>query len=327
MIFVDEVVIVAQSGDGGPGCESYEKRSELRVLRTGGDGGKGGDVIFRADSNVTTLYPFVLNRLFRAESGQQGSSNQKTGPGGKDLLVRVPCGTKIFNKQENLLIRELVNNGDEVTVCQGGKGGIGNSHKRGSVLPAGKCQTIELFLSLHLRADVLLLGMPNAGKSALLKHWTHSRAQVEAYPFSTRTPQLGSYEDEEYQQFTFCELPALIPGSSEGKGLGNHFLKHLETSSFFLLMLDPLKEGFNLRRDYEETMAEITAYNPRLAEREHFAVVSKIDDECFSRDAHKNQKLPVPVFYISTVTGEGSRELLDIVLTKIRGVRNNVRQY
>lgn len=326
MIFVDEVVIVAQSGDGGPGCESYEHRSELKVLRTGGDGGKGGDVIFRADRNVNTLYPFVLNRLFRSESGQQGSSNQKTGRDGKDLIVRVPCGTRIFNKQENLLIRELAEEGDEVTVCRGGKAGVGNSHKRSAVLPADKGQSLELFLSLHLRADVFLLGMPNSGKSALLKHWTHSKVQVEAYPFSTRTPQLGILETPDYQQFKFCELPALIPGSSEGKGMGNHFLKHLENAGLFLVMLDPLKEGFDVRREYEELMTELAAYNSELPAKEHFVVVSKIDDEIFSRNGGKSRpKLPMPLFYISTVTGEGADELLNAVLMKIKGgqdVRN-----
>lgn len=311
MIFVDEVSVRVVSGGGGKGCESYFHRTDHKMVPNGGDGGKGGDVILRADRNVSSLYSFVLNKHYQAENGSQGSSNQKTGRDGKPLVIRVPCGTKVYNSKEHLLIRDLVADGTEVIVLRGGKGGTGNAHQGRQATPGQPAQTLIIQLSIQILADIFLVGNPNSGKSSLLTCLTHSKAKCECYPFSTRSPQLGIYQSDDSPHMTMCELPALIHGSSKGKGLGNHFLKHLERARLIFLMLDPAKEGFDPKTDYNHLLEEVRLFNAQYALAPHFVVVSKADDpqvkEFFKK---KKIRFKVPFFLISTQTKEGVEKLM-----------------
>jgi len=318
LIFVDEVMIHIQSGNGGKGCESFYRRTDKKFVPTGGDGGKGGDIIFRAVRNMTSLYSFKFNPQHRADSGQLGGGNQKTGRNGKDLVVFVPCGTTIFNKADHLLIRDLVHEGDEVVALRGGRGGMGNQHHGKAATPGEPGQSMDLVLSLKLRADIFLIGSPNSGKSRLLNYLTGSKAKSEAYPFATKSPQLGIFQTPDYRSLLLCELPSLVSGSSQGKALGNQFLKHLARARLLFLMLDPFQDAFDPVAGYNELLEEIRAFNPEFAAIPHFLVISKIDRPEVSESLTKKKlNVPCPVFKISAETGLGIEALMQGAEKKI----------
>jgi len=316
MIFVDEAVIHAESGRGGRGCESHLRRPDRKMIPTGGDGGRGGSVIIRADANVTSLYPFILNKHYRAESGQPGSGNKKTGRDGKDIVVRVPCGTIVFNKDENLLVKDLAHDQEEVVALKGGRGGTGNAHVGREVSEGDPALMMEVVFSLHLTAEVCLVGSPNAGKSYLLNHLTRSKAKTQDYPFSTRQPQLGMLETEDYRSLLFCELPALIEGSNEGKGLGCRFLKHLSRAKLMVLMLNPLNYNFDLQHEYDVIRNEINIYNPELLDLPQLVVISRWDDSNVREGVADEAIKDVNLFRVSVKTGEGL-DLLTDAITKV----------
>lgn len=310
MHFIDEVVIRIESGRGGRGCESYFRRSDKKMVPTGGDGGRGGDVMIRAADKVASLHPFVYKKHFRAESGRLGGGNQKKGKDGKDLILEVPCGTTVFNKTHHLLIRDLAENGDEVTVVKGGRGGRGNRHGNDKATEGGDSEGFEVILSLKIKADVFLVGKPNSGKSLLLNRLTGSKVKTEPYPFTTQFPQLGIYRTEDFQSLTLCELPAILAGASRGKGLGNHFLKHLERARLILLMLDPLENAFDAVRGYNELLKEIWDYRAGWGEIPHFLVIGKADAIAKDQAAKLPIRVPCPVFFVSAETGEGIDSLM-----------------
>lgn len=311
MIFVDEVVIHIRSGNGGKGCESYFRRTDKKFVPTGGDGGRGGDVIIRADRNLTNLYQFKFNPEYRADSGQLGGGNQKTGRDGEDLIIRVPCGTTVFNKTEKLLIRDLVNEGDEVVAVKGGRGGIGNQHHGKTATPGESGQWLDVVLSLKLKADIFLVGSPNSGKSRLLNYLTGSKAKSEHYPFATQSPQLGTFETADYRSILLCELPSLVSGSSRGKALGNQFLKHLARARLLFLMLDPFQDAFDPVAGYNALLQELRAFNPEFTAIPHFLVIGKMDRPEVSQLLEKKKiNVSCPVFKISAETGAGIEPLM-----------------
>ncbi len=311
MIFVDEIVIHIQSGNGGKGCESYYRRTDKKMVPTGGDGGEGGDIIIRADRNATNLYSFRFNKHYRAESGHHGSGNQMKGRDGADLMIRVPCGTTILNKKDHLLIRDLVHDGEEVVVLRGGRGGMGNSHHGREATLGKNGQSLEVVLNLKIHADIFLVGNPNSGKSLLLNYLTHAKAKSETYPFSTKAPQLGIYETSDFRTLTLCELPPIVRGSSKGKGLGNQFLKHLARARLIFLMLDPFQDDFDLVSGYNDLNAEILAFDPALAAIPHFLVVSKMDiPQVKERFEHRKVNISCLFFLISAQTGNGIDSLM-----------------
>ena len=309
-MFVDEIIIHIQSGSGGKGCESYYRRTDKKFVPTGGDGGKGGDVIIRADRNVTSLYSFRFNPLFRADSGQLGGGNQKTGRNGQDVVILVPCGTSVFNKAGHLLIRDLLNEGDEVIALRGGRGGIGNQHHGKMATPGEPGQSLDVVLDLKVKADIFFVGSPNSGKSRLLNYLTGSKAKSEAYPFATKSPQLGIFETADYKTFVLCELPSLVSGSSKGKALGNQFLKHLSRARLLFLMVDPFQSDFDAAAGYNELIEELKAYNPDFAGIPHFLLINKMDTPEASEAVKKKVNVPCPVFRISAETGAGIEMLM-----------------
>lgn len=320
-MLIDRVHLIVQAGNGGNGCESFYRRTDRKIVPNGGDGGDGGRVIFRADANAPSLGSFRFKQHLVAESGGHGGSNRKRGKRGKDLLVLVPYGTRLYDRAKNLAIRDLVHQDEEVVVLEGGRGGSGNDGGKNSSL-GEKGLRLDLELSFRIVADIFLVGLPNSGKSRLLNSLTRAHVKEEAYPFATRSPEIGVYQISDYEQITLCELPSLYQSSHEGRGLGTDFLRHLERAKCVLLVLDPvsdfaktLQEGFAiLRKEIETFCADFLALP--------FAVVVNKMDLPQARENVKNQNFDpgVPCFYISALTGGGLPLLTEFLRGKLQTV-------
>lgn len=285
----------------------------------GGDGGHGGSVILRADSNVSSLDTFFNRRHFVAQAGVHGASEKKRGRNGEDLVVLVPPGTQVVDRTRGHLIRHLRHAGDEVVAAAGGQGGHGNQGGR----PAShgqKTQEMELELILKIPADIFLIGLPNSGKSTFMNRLTRTHLKQEDYPFSTRQPEVGVLKISDYESVVLCELPSLYESSHEGRGLGAEFLKHLEGARHLLYFLEPassftgsLGEGYKILRKQLEIYSEDYLNIP------HAVVVNKAD---LISGAGKTKFDPgVPVFYISALSGEGIEKLIKY-LEKMAGVKH-----
>lgn len=308
---IDEVTIFTKAGGGGKGCESRTYISEKKFLPTGGEGGKGGNVIMRADSNVTSLKGFLYQRHFVAESGGPGGSNHKKGKKGQDLIVPVPCGTMIFQKEKHFLVRDLVHSGEEVVILEGGRGGVGNEGGK-EAQPGQAGQAMQVMLSLRILADIFFVGLPNVGKSKLLSRLTRAHVKEEPYPFSTKHPELGVYETPEFEQIRLCELPGLYRESSEGRGAGFDFLKHLERGKMIILMLDPLNTFVSsLQEGYDVLLGVVAHFQESLLQIPRVVAVNKMDLK-EARDAFAKQgfRPKEPLFLISGETGEGVEALM-----------------
>lgn len=275
-MFIDEITITVRSGSGGKGCESYHMRPDRKYIPNGGDGGDGGDIIVQADANTGSLFALKSKRIFEAERGSHGLGSNQYGRKGKDCIITVPCGTTIHNKKDNLLIRDLVHSGEEVTVLKGGKRGYGN-HARRPATSGEEGKELELFLSFKIIADIFLIGLPNSGKTALLKHLTGAGVTETEYPFGTKSPQAGTYQSNEVE-IKFCDLPSIYQASGEGHGLGTHFLKHLERAKLLFWVLDPKNEfAAGLTEGYQIITKTIREFNPEYIKIPKLIVVNKSD--------------------------------------------------
>lgn len=318
---IDQVTILVKAGNGGKGCESRFHLSEKKFIPTGGEGGRGGNVVMRADSNVTTLKNFLYQRHFIAASGGPGGSNHKKGKRGSDLMISVPCGTTVFRKDKHYLIRDLIQPDDEVVLAEGGKGGAGNEGGK-EAQPGEKIQEVEILLTWKIPAEVFLVGLPNVGKSKLLNRLTHAHSKEEAYPFSTKEPHLGVYETPDFAQIRLCELPALYRDSPQGRGAGVDFLKHLERAKLILLMLDPLNTfASSLEEGYEILLEVLRGYERSFLEIPHAVVVNKMDLGEARQQMEKEKFRPSsPLFLISVQTGEGIDALMHYVTQKVKEI-------
>ena len=330
MKFVDEARIRVQAGNGGRGCLSFRREKFVPFGGPdGGDGGLGGSVYLRAAPGINTLADFRVERTFKAKSGEGGSGNDCFGRGGDDLYVPVPIGTVVRDSETGEQLGDLVREGDTLLVAHGGKGGWGNARFKtstnraprqfGTGLP-GEKRTLEL--ELKVIADVGLLGLPNAGKSTLIRAVSSARPKVADYPFTTLHPNLGVVYCGEHRSFVMADIPGLIEGAAEGAGLGIRFLKHLQRTRVLLHLVDmaPLDPEADPVKDARSIVAELKKFSKELATKPRWLVINK-SDLLPPDEAEKKAKAIVrslrhkgPWFLISGVTGSGTRELTESVM-------------
>lgn len=335
MKFIDHVTITVRAGDGGDGRMSF--RHEKYVDKggpDGGDGGNGGDVVFVASRNENTLVAFRYHRELAAENGGAGDKVKRHGKSGKDLRVNVPVGTIVTNS-EGLTLADLTEDGQEAIVAQGGRGGFGNAHFISSVRQAPKFaekgeagEEVELTLELKLIADVGLVGLPNAGKSTLLSVISNARPEIADYPFTTLTPNLGVVDVNHERSLLFADIPGLIEGAAEGKGLGDEFLRHVERTATLLHLVDVTSD--NVVADYQTIQHELETYRSNLAQKYQIVVFSKIDlilpEELAAKRAAFEKILPkdAQLFAISSQAHENLQPLLYAVLAAVDTERKRV---
>jgi GTP-binding protein len=327
MKFVDEARIHVQAGNGGRGCLSFRREKFLPFGGPdGGDGGHGGSVILRAAPGINTLADFRVERTFKAKSGQPGSGNDCFGRGGDDLVVPVPVGTVVRDLETGEQIGDLVNEGDELLVARGGKGGWGNTRFKsstnraprqfGSGLP-GEKRSLEL--EMRIIADVGLLGLPNAGKSTLISVLSSARPKIADYPFTTLHPNLGVVYCGEHRSFVMADIPGLIEGAAEGAGLGIRFLRHLQRTRVLWHVLDiaPVVPDADPVRDARAIVAELKKFSKDLAKKPRWLVLNKADlmplDEAqkLAKDIVRRLRHKGPWFLVSAVSGQGTRQLAE----------------
>jgi len=324
MKFVDEASITVIAGNGGSGCLSFRREKYVpRGGPDGGDGGDGGSVILEADGNLNTMVDFRFQKTYRAQNGESGRGQNKTGRGGEDLLLRVPVGTSVLDEDTGEMLGDLSVPGQRLTVAQGGFHGLGNTRFKSSTNRAPRQTTKgsegerrDLKLELKLLADVGLLGMPNAGKSTFIRAVSSATPKVADYPFTTLVPNLGVVKVEAHRSFVVADIPGLIEGASEGSGLGIRFLKHLTRNRILLHLVD--MAPFDDSDPCESALAivrELERFSPTLASRERWLVLNKSDlldpETLAERRSAVLEALDWhgPVYTISAMTGEGTAKL------------------
>ncbi len=295
--FIDEVKITVRAGDGGTGCMSFRREKYIaKGGPDGGDGGRGGSVIFKVDSRYTTLSDFRYKKVLQAERGKNGAGQNKHGRAGDDLVVPVPAGTVVYVENEPLSLADLTEEGQSYCVAEGGRGGAGNARYKSSTNRAPRQfgygrpgEVLSLRLELKLLADVGLLGLPNAGKSSLIRALSHATPKVADYPFTTLRPHLGIVELGPYRQFVMADIPGLIKGAADGAGLGLRFLKHISRCRLLLHCVDVA----NIERDpiacMQEVLDELVAYGHDCIAKQQIIVLTKSD--CLPSDAHESTLL------------------------------------
>ena len=327
MKFLDEVRIQVRSGDGGRGCVAF-RREKYRPKGgpSGGNGGKGGDVVLEADPGLSTLLQYRFNPLHRAERGEHGRGNDQYGRDGEDAVLRVPVGTLVRDADTGELIADLTEAGQRVVVARGGRGGLGNMHFANSVnqapryaQPGEPGEERHLLLELRLLADVGLLGFPNAGKSTFVARVSAARPKIADYPFTTLAPQLGMVAHKEVQ-FVLADIPGLVEGASEGRGLGHRFLRHVERCRVLLHLIDgaPLDGERDPVTDYLTLRRELERYSPSLAAKPEVLAVNKCDlpDGRAAADLLE-EALGRAVLRISAATGDGVGPALDALIDRL----------
>jgi GTP-binding protein len=282
-MFIDRVIVRVKAGTGGSGASSFRREKFVPMGGPdGGEGGRGGDVIVRADPNLATLLDYTYRDAWEAERGEHGEGSNRTGRSGRDVILPVPAGTIIRDHHTSAFVGEVLAEGEEVTVARGGRGGRGNSSFASATHQAprewepgreGQERTLEL--ELKLIADVGLVGKPNAGKSTLLSVVSKARPKIADYPFTTLSPNLGVVQMSDHRTFVVADIPGIIEGASEGKGLGLQFLRHIERTRV-LAFLIPI-DAMDWQEEYDQLRREVESYSPALAEKPHCVVFTKLD--------------------------------------------------
>ena len=324
MKFLDQAKIYVASGKGGKGCVSFRKEKYIEYGGpNGGDGGKGGDIVFITDQNLNTLIDFRYQQHFKAKKGQDGMGKNKTGANGKDIVIKVPPGTEIFNEDKSVLLVELLENNQKYIFLKGGKGGLGNSHFKSSTNQAPRqftngdsIQEQWLWLSLKLFADVGIIGLPNAGKSTFLSKISNAQPKVADYPFTTLHPVLGVIKKFD-KEIVLADIPGLIEGAHEGKGLGDKFLAHIERCKILLHLVD--SSNPNWRDNYYIVRKELEKYGQNLDKKEEVIALSKKELNPENTNViieEMNQLNNNKKFSISSFTNSGLETLTNYLFKK-----------
>jgi GTP-binding protein len=335
MRFVDEARIHVKAGDGGNGCVSFRRERFIpKGGPDGGDGGKGGDVILRADAQLSTLLDFTYPKQFRAQRGSHGKGKDQTGRNGEDLILHIPVGTLVREDQSGVVLQDLLFEGQPFVAAKGGRGGRGNARFATPTLRAPRRaekgergEERWLRLELKLLADVGLIGLPNVGKSTLLSKISSARPKIADYPFTTLVPNLGVVVREEGRSFVVADIPGLIEDASQGAGLGLTFLRHVERTWLLIHLLefsaDPLRHPI---KDFRALNQELKAYHPALLEKIQIVALNKIDLPRVQERAggleKQFEKMGYQFYKISGKTGEGIEEMMEAVSRALQSIRD-----
>lgn len=332
MKFVDEAVIALQAGNGGHGCLSFLREKFVpKGGPDGGDGGRGGNVVLRATSDLNTLADFRYTRKFSAENGSGGAGRNRTGAAGKDCVIMVPSGTLVYAEHTEELLVDLDSDDKEFTVAMGGRGGVGNARFKSSVnqtprrtIPGGEGDRLSVRLELQVLADVGLLGLPNAGKSTLLSRISAARPKIADYPFTTLYPHLGVVDVGQGAAFVVADIPGLIEGAAEGAGLGVQFLRHLSRTRLLLHIVDINDVSGGTPQSAVETIVrELEGFDPELSSRDRWLVFNKADTLDPSaaakivEETRSSLNWNRPWFLISGVSGQGCAEMCQKIWHKL----------
>ncbi|WP_034043425.1 GTPase ObgE [Wocania ichthyoenteri] len=321
--FVDYVKMYVSSGNGGKGSAHLHREKYItKGGPDGGDGGRGGHVILRGNSNLWTLLPLKFKKHIRAGHGEHGSKSRSSGADGEDMYVDVPLGTVVRDTETNDIIFEITEQGEEKIIAEGGKGGLGNWHFKSSTnqtpryaQPGLPLEEKHITLELKILADVGLVGFPNAGKSTLLSVVTSAKPKIADYEFTTLKPNLGIVEYRDFQTFVMADIPGIIEGAAEGKGLGHYFLRHIERNSILLFLIPA--DADDIRKQYDILLDELRRYNPEMLDKERIIAISKcdmLDDELKAElKIELDNELPIPYLFISSVAQQGITQLKDML--------------
>jgi GTP-binding protein len=337
--FIDYVKIYCRSGKGGAGCMHLHRAKYLpKGGPDGGDGGKGGSVILRGNRNLWTLLHLKYQKHIMATDGGKGGQSRSFGKDGEDKIIEVPCGTVVYDGETGQFTCEVKNHNEQVVLLKGGRGGLGNWHFRTATnqapryaQPGEPAQERTVIMQLKVLADVGLVGFPNAGKSTLLSVVSAAKPEIADYPFTTLTPQLGIVSYRDGRSFCMADIPGIIEGASEGKGLGLRFLRHIERNAVLLFMVPATSS--DIVAEYEILLNELEHYNPELLTKARILAVSKIDMPRLDMDGNElpeidykqlSERLGIAVLPISSVKNEGIDELKDALWTELNKEQNQV---
>lgn len=328
--FIDYVKILCRSGKGGAGSRHYHRAKYIpKGGPDGGDGGRGGHIILRGNRHLWTLLPLRYTRHVFATDGQSGGENRSTGKDGEDRIIEVPIGTAVFDAETGKFLCEITEDEQEIKLLRGGKGGLGNVHFATSTNRAPRYAqpgqpAIEkaVVLELKLLGDVGLVGFPNAGKSTLLSALSSAKPKIADYPFTTMEPSLGIVNYRDGKSFVMADIPGIIEGASEGKGLGLRFLRHIERNAVLLFMVPA--DSDDIKKDYEILLKEVREFNPELSDKCRVLAITKSDmlDDELREELEKTLPEGVPTVFISAVTGQGLTELKDLLWREINSEDN-----
>ena len=322
-MFIDEVIITVKAGNGGDGSAAFRREKFVQFGGPdGGDGGKGGDVIFVADSNINTLIDFKFKKLFKAGNGENGQKKQMYGKKGEDLIIKVPVGTQVRDFTTGKLILDMSVNGEQRVLLKGGKGGYGNVHFKNSIRKApkiaekgGEGAEIKVKLELKLLADVALVGYPSVGKSSFINKVSAANSKVGSYHFTTLEPKLGVVRLEEGKSFVIADIPGLIEGAHEGVGLGDKFLRHIERCKMIYHIVDAAEiEGRDCIEDFEKINHELKKFSEKLAGKKQIVIANKMDliwdMEKFEKFKSYLAEKGIEIYPVSVLLNEGLKEIL-----------------
>lgn len=321
--FVDYIKLYACSGNGGKGSVHLHREKYItKGGPDGGDGGRGGHVIVRGNQNLWTLYHLKFKKHFRAGHGEHGSKSRSTGADGTDVFIDVPLGTVVRDSETNSILFEITEHHQEIILCEGGKGGRGNWHFKSSTnqtpryaQPGMPSEEKYVTIELKILADVGLVGFPNAGKSTLLSVLTSAKPKIADYEFTTLKPNLGIVEYRDFQSFVMADIPGIIEGAAEGKGLGHYFLRHIERNSILLFLIPA--DADNIKNQYDILLDELRRYNPEMLDKERIVGISKSDllDKELKAELKQilDKELLVDYIFISSVAQTGITPLKDLL--------------
>ena len=325
MKFLDQAKIFIASGNGGDGCASFRREKYIEYGGpNGGDGGKGGDIIFEVDVNLNTLIDFRYQQHFKAKRGENGKGKDQSGADGKNLIIKVPPGTEIYNEDKSVLLCDLIEKNQKIIFTKGGKGGLGNSRFKSSTNQAPRKFTKGeqgeeswIWLSLKLFADIGIIGKPNAGKSTFLSKVSNANPKIGDYPFTTLNPVLGTVKRFD-REIVIADIPGLIEGAHEGKGLGDKFLAHIERCKILLHLVDATDKDW--LKNYKTVRNEILKYGKKVSSKKEIIVISKSD---LFNTSKKNlvkeikNSINSDIFVISSLNNEGVDQLMDSLFSSI----------